>query len=90
MLSRGALGILCATVLATGNAFGWSLLDEVLQHYSEPGFGIGHLELAPMRFAEDELRQLAAFLGTLTSQVEDRQWLAPPQAEEDLRSPRRP
>jgi hypothetical protein len=29
MLSRGALGVLCATVLATGNAFGWSLLDEV-------------------------------------------------------------
>jgi hypothetical protein len=29
MLRQGALGILCGIVLASGSAFGWSLLDEV-------------------------------------------------------------
>ncbi len=53
-------------------------LGQVLEHYSRPGFGIGHQELAPTNFDEQQRRQLAAFLGTLTSEVADPKWLAPP------------
>ncbi len=51
-------------------------LDQVLQHYSQPGFGIGHQELTPANFDEVQRRQLAAFLGTLTSELADPRWLA--------------
>jgi cytochrome c peroxidase len=53
-------------------------LDQVLQHYSQPGVGIGHQELAPANFDEVARRQLAAFLGTLSSDVADPRWLVPP------------
>ena len=54
-------------------------LDRVLTHYSRPGFGIGHQELAPANFDERERRQLEAFLGTLTSGVAvGPEWLVPP------------
>jgi cytochrome c peroxidase len=65
-------------------------LDEVLRHYSEPSYGIGHLELSPMNFTNEEIRQLGAFLKTLTSQLEDRQWLTPPKEERTSGSPRDP
>lgn len=54
-------------------------LRDLLEHYSEPKPGIGHLELAPMHFSDEEMARLELFLGTLTSEVAaDPTWLAPP------------
>jgi cytochrome c peroxidase len=51
-------------------------LEEVLQHYSQPGFGIGHQELSAGDFDALERRQLSAFLATLTSvQAVDPAWI---------------
>jgi cytochrome c peroxidase len=45
----------------------FAALQEALQHYSQGGFGlIGHNELTPLNLSEQEVRQLEAFLKTLT------------------------
>ena len=42
-------------------------LATVLQHYSDGGYALlGHNELTPLNLSEAELKQLEAFLGTLT------------------------
>jgi cytochrome c peroxidase len=48
----------------------FATLQEALQHYSQGGFGlIGHNELTTLNLSEQEVRQLEAFLKTLTGPV---------------------
>lgn len=45
-------------------------LGEVVAHYNRaPAAAAGHSELKPLRLSESELRDLAAFLGTLSSPI---------------------
>jgi cytochrome c peroxidase len=45
-------------------------LSEVVRHYNEaPRAPFGHSELKPLKLSRDELRQLEAFLATLSSQL---------------------
>lgn len=48
----------------------FATLHDVLAHYNGGGFGlVGHNELTPLNLSEQELRQLEAFLKTLTGPV---------------------
>jgi cytochrome c peroxidase len=48
-------------------------LDEVLAHYDRaPAAPAGRTELRPLRLSRTEIRQLVAFLGTLSGPVEVR------------------
>ncbi|TFW33197.1 cytochrome-c peroxidase [Massilia horti] len=45
-------------------------LHDVVEHYNKaPRAAMGHSELKPLRLSEGEVRDLVAFLGTLTSNV---------------------
>ena len=56
-------------------------LSEVLTHYNEaPPAAIGRSELIPLNLSDAQLRQLEAFLGTLSGPLATPpQWLAPPE-----------
>ncbi len=42
-------------------------LDDVVQHYAKaPAAAVGHTERAPLRLSEQEVKDLVAFLGTLS------------------------
>jgi len=58
-------------------------LAEVLEHYNNaPGsqFENSYSELIPLRLSQRELRQIEAFLGSLSAPLQvDARWLSPPQ-----------
>jgi cytochrome c peroxidase len=58
-------------------------LGDALRHYdSAPAAPFGHSELKPLRLSATELRQLEAFLHTLTGPLDaPAGWLEPPRAE---------
>ena len=58
----------------------FATLEEVLSHYnSAPEAPAGHSELEPLNLSQDEIRQLIAFLGTLSGPIDtDPLWLAAP------------
>ena len=47
-----------------------SLADVVL-HYAQAPSAAGHSELKPVKLSDSEMRDLVAFLGTLSSIVEN-------------------
>jgi cytochrome c peroxidase len=58
----------------------FATLEDVLAHYNKaPAGPAGHSELEPLNLSQEEIRQLIAFLGTLSGPINaDPRWLSPP------------